>query len=581
MKKLSIYWLTIEPDEIHKRKVALLEDSGFEVTFFKTLDSLTKELHTRRASIIIVGDEGPEVIVVKAISLLRRMPDIQGARLILSTSRHSPVVLRAAACEGFRDLLPIQMADPEWLSRFMFSTAGVPAEMPRVSDYSTSKFDTTLAIPARIVWMSPKRLWIESRFFPPAGTRIAISGPMAQAMGCKYLDLEIEELHENNLIYRFSEALVGRWSVPDRENPKVSEALHVLKDLDVGERYKVFLAIQSPALRATLLRYLSHAKFEVHTALQKRSMIDEPKYFTPDLVFVEDRLCRGESLDRFRAMISNLPETTSIVVVGSDKEVSTIRANIGRRRLFFLKRIPLNLDQMVFNEFLGPNYQKATLADKDAAFIPYDHEFSLAELNISARVEALHPDGAIISVPHEIGNYGLTRIKSPALEKLLGRNPYAKITGLTYGDDGTESAMPFQLECQFCDITAEQRDLLAKNMDHLANDTVWDEREVTKTTSAPSEEPAAEPKESTATNTETHNTSSLPPDTVTSVKIQSIVEPQETEMEPTAARRWPWYGLLVLVLVLLVALAGWMTQRFLFSTHQESVGAKSAAFDEF
>lgn len=566
MKKLSIYWLTIEPDEIHKRKVALLEDNGFEVTFFKTLDSLTKELHSRRASIIIVGDEGPEVIVVKAISLLRRMPDIQGARLILSTSRHSPVVLRAAACEGFRDLLPIQMNDPEWLNRFLFSTASVPAEMQHKPKYSNVTFDTTLAIPARIVWMSPKRLWIESRFFPPVGSRIAISGPMAQAMGCKYLDLKIEELHENNLIYRFSEALVGRWSVPDRDNPKVSEALHVLKDLDVGERFKVFLAIQSPALRATLLRYLSHAKFEVHTALQKRSMIDEPKYFTPDLVFVEDRLCRGESLDRFRSMILNLPETTSIVVVGSDKDMSTIRANIGRRRLYFLKRIPVNLDQLVFNEYIGPNYQKASLADKDAAFIPYDHEFSLAELNISARVEAMNPNAAVISVPHEIGNFGLTRMKSNALEKLLGRNPYAKITGLTYGESTSLNSLPFRIECQFCDVTNEQKQLLADHMHELAlPPSNTDEREPSK----PAMMSAAESSTTEANKQEpTHKLETernKAPELREGAEVQvtqSVATDTEVAASAPTKRHWPWYGLLVLVLVVLVVLVGWMTQQF-------------------
>ena len=126
----GVYWLTIEPTELHSQKAALLGENGFEVTFFKTLDSLLKELQSTRVPVIVVGDEGPEVSVAKAISTLGTMPEIQGARLILSTLRNSLTTLRAATCEGFRDIFNLDMDDELWIERFIFSTSGKYNRLP-------------------------------------------------------------------------------------------------------------------------------------------------------------------------------------------------------------------------------------------------------------------------------------------------------------------------------------------------------------------------------------------------------------------------------------------------------------------
>ena len=125
----GVYWLTLETSSSHKEKVEAMAARGYEVSFFQTLDSLVKELQSRRVTSIIVGDEGPEVVVLKAISLLNRMPEIQGAKLILSCSRYSPTVLRAAACDAFRDILPICLNREEWVDRFVFATGNQDVKM--------------------------------------------------------------------------------------------------------------------------------------------------------------------------------------------------------------------------------------------------------------------------------------------------------------------------------------------------------------------------------------------------------------------------------------------------------------------
>lgn len=461
-KKLDIYWLTIETNKAHEQKAALLSTFGYNVTFFKTLDALTKEIQNRRAPIIVIGDEGPEVIVVKAISLLRRMPDIQGARLILSTSRYSPVVMRAAACEGFRDVLALDMDNQEWLERFLFSTSGVASKLKENDHRQLFNADITLAIPARLVWVGKQDLWIESRIFPTVDTRLTISGPFAQATGHKFVNLSVDELHDRNLSYRFSEALVGRWNPHSQSEEKIQETLSALRAMDVGARYKLFLAIQSPALRSSLLRHLNSPRIEVHTALQKRSMIDEPRYFSPDLVFIEDRLCRTEHQDRCRAMIKNMPDHCGLVVIGQDKDLGAIRTFLGERPLYVLKRLPVDLETIVLEEFLVNVKNRRDRQQNDSFHIPSEHEFSLAEINVPAQIESLSDHSCEITVPFELGNFGLARVKFAPFKKLFDRYPYSKIASISYEENPRVPRHHYRLVCRFCDLSTS--DLKQMNM---------------------------------------------------------------------------------------------------------------------
>ena len=457
MKKRSIYWLTIESGEQHQRKSSRLEDRGYEVIFLKTLDSLLRKLAQKRVSIIVLGDEGPEVSVVKAISLLGTSPDIQGARLVLSTSRHSDVVLRAAACEGFRDILPIDMNEKDWITRFIFSTAGKPAMLPAPTPQVAFPSAASLSIPARIVWISKQKIWVESKISAPLGVSLSLTGPLAQSMGNKALTITVDKCQRKNLTYRFSEAMIASWNLQKPEPQKIDESLTLLSTLNVGPRCKVFLAIQSPALRNTLIKYLDQSKFDVHSALQKQSMVSEPQFFSPRLVFVENRLCCGESMELYRTMVTNLSPTCTIIILGNSDNFNVLKTLAGGRKLLAIKRIPVNFSSFI-DDLLKESPQNdsensySQANQNDTYYIPADHEFSLAEIKMSARLLLIHPSMAKVALPYQVGNFGICRIESKAIKEITYRFPYSKIAA-SYHDPLAETAdFPNITECHFCNI---------------------------------------------------------------------------------------------------------------------------------
>jgi hypothetical protein len=523
MSVKRVYWLTIDKQTEHENKAALLEDRGYKVEFFKTLDSLTKALRNQRVTILVVGDEGPETIISKAVTLLRHMPDIQGARLILSVSKFSQAILRLAASEGFRDMLPLELEDAVWLQRFEFSTGGQPTAFSHGGFEHNLQKSGLIAIPARAVWLTPNRIWIESRVATDIGTRLRLTGPLAQSMGQKSIPIEIQRLYQDNLFYRFSEALVGSWDTGDSDSSLIGDTMELLKNLDTGRRCKAFLAIQSPALRTALLSYLPQDKFEVHSALQKRSVVEEPKYFSPDLVFIEDRFCKGAFLERFRTMEQNLPKHCAIVVVGSQRnQQETLQS---KRRIHYLTRIPKNLDEVLLRQVLDYN-KLPSLADPGALFIPSDHEFSLAELGVEAEIQKWGRAGLTFVTRNHIGNFALARVQCQEIEQEFGTAPYIKLTDVRPHPEFKDR---FVVEAQFCAMPQRTRPPQSSQSDapqakpEIARETVAKPAEVT--TSVPIDvEPASKHPPAVATRAQpTAATDITEPDVEAGMYVVSLI----------------------------------------------------------
>lgn len=458
-----IYWLTLEPDDAHQAIVAELNERGFDVQFFRTLDALTKELRIKRVTFVVVGDEGPEVIVLKAISMLNRMPDIQGAKLVLSCSRYSRTVLRAAACEGFRDILPLTLPAKSWGQRFLFSVGESQEPLPMPNTSLACNSESSFSIPARVVWISEQEVWIESRIYPNKGTKFALTGPVAQSMGVKAIDLEVIASERKNLHYRFSIALICKYRHPENDE-LVQETLNAARQLDTGPRVKTFLVIQSPALRASVIRHLTDEVFDIRAALQKKSLTEEPRYFSPDLVIIEDRLCIGTNQPRFGEMLKSLPRATKIVILGDSVMLNQIQTLAGDRKLYNIKRIPVNLREQVVKDILNLNIHTA---DASKWFIPAEHEFSLAEIKFPALLKRLHPDLAVMAVPHPVGIYGLARIESSLLKAITTRFPYSKISASYSGPNLDKDRFPYMMECYFCDIPLNERKTLGRALEKM------------------------------------------------------------------------------------------------------------------
>ena len=377
MKKTGIYWLVANPETLHQERSALLEELDYQVSFYHDLESLQQSLQVKRVSIIIV-DESLELNATKlAMNALASMPDIQGARLLFSAIDGNDDLCFQAGCHGFRDIIPLDLEPAKWLERFQFSTASHD-ELAELSyqDSINPTTQITIGVPSRVVWVQRDRVWVESKARPELSDTVELSGSFPSSLGSSALSLAVKSRHTSDLAYRFSEASTCEW-YPDKDvqKDKMDIVFKQLEEQNPGEKKKVFLAIQSPALRTAITRYLDPDIFDVHSALQKKSLVSEPKYFSPSLVIIEYRLCAGESMVRFQEMIAQTPETSVVILVGAKKqEAESLMSFCKGRKVEAIYEIPKNFSEFIQNKYLQPSPEH----HDRRIHIPKNHDFSFA-----------------------------------------------------------------------------------------------------------------------------------------------------------------------------------------------------------
>ena len=187
-----------------------------------------------------------------------------------------------------------------------------------------------ITLPSRVSWWEGDIGVVEAKVRYKKEQLSKVSGPLFSSLGFESACLKVEESRQQDLIYRFSQSFKGSLvEEPTKESLAMTE--QILSDIKEVKRYKVFIASSSPALRTAILTYLPKSEFDTHTAMQKYSLISEPQFFTPDIVFIESRLCEGDGMSKFQEICSHLPEHALICVVGQDDVQAFSNFSTGKR----------------------------------------------------------------------------------------------------------------------------------------------------------------------------------------------------------------------------------------------------------
>ncbi len=463
-KKRRVYWLCDNPEQQHRDKALALNSQGFDVKFFINSETLFAELRQHRAGIFVIGDEGPVNSVRGQIRLFSNHPEVQGARLILSLSQANYYTEMLASCGAFRDIIPLTLDVDNWVQRFSYATGGRAMKWPEPTPQVALNAISAVSMPARIVWASQDLLRIESRIRPQPGSVLQITGAFPAAMGLKSLSVTVMENLRTNLRFRFSDALIASWSVPSAQQSQASQVYKQILASDQGPLPRIFLAVQTSSLRSQVLSDLGAAPFDITTALQKQSIIDEPRYFGPNLVMIEDVLCIGDNRGRFVDMLAILAPGVPVVVLGTRIKHAEAQGLDSTRPIHVLARPPANLSQTVMRRYLGDLHQDTTEPDTKVAHIPAEHELSYCQIHMPARMTQLHPSMATLSIPHEVGPFGMCRIENPIVKQAIGRNPFAKVLQVTPQDYGKEPTFSHSIKCIFSDISESDVKLLGKGL---------------------------------------------------------------------------------------------------------------------
>ena len=120
MGRKTVYWLSKKVSLRAKQKIDVLSKAGFSVITVPTFAKLAAEFKTKRALSIIVGDGGNLQEVGENIQLLNEDPEYGSVRMILSLSGRNSTLSRIAMDYGFRDMIPVDLDESDWLNKYLF-----------------------------------------------------------------------------------------------------------------------------------------------------------------------------------------------------------------------------------------------------------------------------------------------------------------------------------------------------------------------------------------------------------------------------------------------------------------------------
>lgn len=477
-KKRRTFWLADTVTAQHRDRALLLNQKGFDIQFFTSLAAVITEIEAKRAGVIVISDDGDEAVITRMLAHLMSMPEVQGARLILVRAGHSQALNFLAACASFRDIIPFDLDEKQWLQRFLFAAGSKPMRLPQPTAQITMNAIAAVTFPARITWVSERRLRIECRVRPPAGSALNLHGSFAAATGIPSITLSVVETQRSHLLYRFSDAIIAEWSVPQAARDKAEAALKEIAAKDPGPRVRIFVAAQSHALRSALLMQFEGPRFEVTTALSKQSITEEPRFFSPDVVFLESVLALEEDGARLATLIANTTEQTTVVIVGPEAGVGELTRRFPGRRVLRMGRLPKSITQSVLSRYLNLNARRLTTEEANAHQIMAENPLSLAEVSFPARLTRLHPSTAQLALPYPVGNFALCRIEAPALRKIVKRNPYGKVSAVYHDTHPDVAVFPHLVDVSLSDLTNDDQRAVAQGLtDYLRLSLSISERE--------------------------------------------------------------------------------------------------------
>ena len=463
MKKKSIYWLCRQMTSQYKERKSLLSQKGVQVQFFNDIGSLLEYYTSKRVNVIVVSDDlGPNAAAA-ALETLSSHPNLYGVRVIFSVSKNIPFLIEKAYEMGVRDIIPLDLEPKPWCQRFLFSSGAGEAKAPEPLPQLLVKSISGVYVPGRVVWLDDGRIRIECRIQAKVGTRLTMIGPIARFLGVKTIAIVIEKKDRSNLRYRYSDAFICRLKLPKDKIPKLGKLLALLEEEKSDKGLKIFSAVKTADVRNELIEALGNNDVILATALNRQHITTEPKYFSPQLVFIEDLLCLPSDLSTFHKMVENLPEGVPIVVIGDKAKVDSLRSLAGGRKIHVLPKVRENMMALIYQRYLtGQSWQK-NFDSKNAIVVGSKSRFTCCEIYVPARLRAIHPQGATLALPVSIGRFGFCRVESSFIKKTFSDKVFGKIVA-SYNMTHLSSEHPHMVDVLFGNILLEHRKNLSALM---------------------------------------------------------------------------------------------------------------------
>ncbi len=455
----SAIWLSTKIHAYQKVRAEALFIRGVQVEFMHTMAELKAFLRKKRVSVIIISDDCEDAFLETYFKPLVALPDTAGARLILDqTCAHAGTAALALA-NGFRDILPATLDPQEWLSRFMFSAAVSPFRLNTPHCQLALNQHGSLEIPACLVSISGSTLRIESRLQAEPGSKVSLRGEFPLLLGKEVISGTVLSTDTKKLLHKLSHSLELELDLDDPARKELSIIVARMQQQITFHPKRIFVVISHSETRFQVLENFQKEGHIVRCAINRSSIYEYPKFFSPELVVIESRFCRDENHVLFEKLIENISPDVLVAIIGDEKDHLDIVATFTANKFKFISR-----DFSDYQSLLGevsPNPHPSGRVD-----LPTTHP--LVPLTIVAPIvlSRLHPQVGEFRSNLLISNFSLARLHSAEITKTMGRSPILKITAVSQSqiiavkDEGKATPLSCKYMFYFADLTTSERSLL-------------------------------------------------------------------------------------------------------------------------
>jgi hypothetical protein len=466
------FWVTTALTDAHHERIDMLRKNGFDVVLIPGLHEIVQHNAIQRASCVLFDTpQQSQLDRLQMIHQMTMMPEMNGVRFILIATQHSLDAYRMAVAEGFRDIIPLGLDLASWLQRVQFATGAKPSEFPApLCEISMNQFAVATA-PGRIIWISETHIRIECRGSQRIGSTLQITGPIAGSLGVNHISLTVESVHKDLLQFRFSQALVCRWRVPAGQSEHASFLIRRIPVGDQGPKLRAFVAATRADLRKNIITNLNASKFDIKVGLQRKTVAQELGYYSPNVIFLDDKLFENFGTHELNSMFSSVPMDVPVVIFGAETDRNRFAAVLGQRRLFIESEASKEVLQNAGRRFQINATSMAPNPGQIIRPIPVDHPWSKIDVLVPARLLSLNPKVGVISLPYSMGPFSLLKLEAPILRRAFSRDPYIKITNTIE----MTSALPtnrFNHHAHFylADVDRTEQSKLGASLAYMLND---------------------------------------------------------------------------------------------------------------
>jgi FixJ family two-component response regulator len=467
MKSGRTFWISNNVTSEHHQRAKQLEANGFNVQFVQDAGAALKMAREARP-ICVIMDTQPESHVGEIASLkaLAKDPEFNGVRFLLSITVDCPDLSRFAISENFRDIVPMAISDVQWVNRILYANAAKSFE--NLSSYHEVCLNQVAATisSGRITWINKTHVRIECRGSQRMGNALHVSGAISQALNLPHISLVVEGIEKHRLIYRYSQALICRWQTAPAQMEQASKIIQQLLSNKPDPKLRAFVAISRPTVRTTLAKGLNSERFFVRAGLQKSNLLHEVSYFSPSVIFFDDKLLEAINHSEIQAILAKVSPIVPIVIFGT--AFDKFKTLFADRKVFFESAVQQSHLKNAEARYEIPADLTNDRPEFEMCTIPPDHPWSKVDVHTPARLKGISPSGGHFLSPFSIGDYALAKIESPFLRRVLGRDPIIKIKSTSNYD--ADAMFGHENAFHLSDVTALEESMIATALINLLRD---------------------------------------------------------------------------------------------------------------